>query len=420
MSKLESVGRDHGAFYTAAQLVATDFPEPRWAVEGLIPEGLTLLAGAPKLGKSWLALNVGLSIASGAKALGKIPVAPGDVLYCALEDTPRRLKSRLTKILSDEPATADLALMTMLPQMPLAVELIAGWLDEHRAARLVVVDVLGKIRPASGASADRYESDYQVIGALKQLADNYRVAVMAVTHTRKMADGDVFNTVSGSTGLTGAADTTIVLRRARGEDGAALHVTGRDVQESEYAVTFNPDLGVWTLDGEALAEAAARAAEIRVSSGLDARSRALVAFVGEHPEGVKAKQVAETLDGFDHDQARVYLARLCKAERIQRLGTGLYGPAVASVAPVSSDVNVQVRIGADPKHPPMASVTSDTESDTPLDLTGNTETGVTPTGTKTQEAGTSRCRDCSTEIKAGTFVCVPCALARAEAVSDGD
>lgn len=159
MSRLETVGREHGTYFTADELMETHFPEPRWAVPGLIAEGLTLLAGAPKLGKSWLVLGLGITTSSGTPALGKIDSVAGDVLYCALEDTPRRLKSRLVKMLHGEAIPRRLTIATSLPQMPQAVDLISEWLDEHLDARLVIVDVLGKIRPPDGDRANGYERD---------------------------------------------------------------------------------------------------------------------------------------------------------------------------------------------------------------------------------------------------------------------
>src|SRR4051794_35919991 len=87
--------------WTASELMAMNFPEPRWAIPGLVAEGVTLLAGAPKVGKSWLALNTSPAVAAGGKALGKVDVESGDVLYLALEDNPRRLRSRLEKVLAD-------------------------------------------------------------------------------------------------------------------------------------------------------------------------------------------------------------------------------------------------------------------------------------------------------------------------------
>ncbi|ARU53450.1 hypothetical protein CBR64_20460 [Cellulosimicrobium cellulans] len=331
---LEQYALRHGAYFTAESLMATDFPAPKWAVHGLIPEGLTLLAGAPKLGKSWLALGLGITIAQGGDALDAISTTQGDVLYAALEDTPRRLQSRIAKMV-EGPAPARLTITTALPEMPYAVDLIAGWLDDHPDARMVVVDVLGKIRPATGANTDRYENDYRVIGALKRLADAYSVAVVVVTHVRKMTDGDVFNTVSGSTGLTGAADTTVVLQRSRNESGGVLHITGRDVEESEYAVSFNPERGEWTLDGEALIDAAAKAAEIRSTVGLGVIASKVVQYVSDRPDGARAGEIATALSIPD-TTVRQYLKRAKDDGRLEQPERGLYR-AVTSVTSVTSD-----------------------------------------------------------------------------------
>jgi hypothetical protein len=233
-------------------------------------------------------------------------------------------------------APRGLTIATQMPSMPRAVELVASWLDDHRDARLVVVDVLGKIRPQMAANADRYEADYRVISALKQLADNYGVAIVAVTHVRKMADGDVFNTVSGSTGLTGAADTTLVLRRERGEHGASLHITGRDVSEAEYAVTFTPEVGAWTLDGTDLRDAAERVASNKATAGLGERSADIVKIVNQHPQGIGPTPVALALNMTAKD-ATQYLGRLCDSGRISKIGRGLYAPVVSVVSVVSPD-----------------------------------------------------------------------------------
>jgi hypothetical protein len=133
--------------WTADRLMAEEFPAPRWAVPGLIPEGLTILAGAPKAGKSWLALNLALAIAGGTSVLGEIQVDAGEALYLALEDTPRRLQSRMSKILGDQPAPAGLTLLTEFPTLPSGgAEAVGGWLEARPNARLVVIDVFAKVR----------------------------------------------------------------------------------------------------------------------------------------------------------------------------------------------------------------------------------------------------------------------------------
>ena len=254
LSALESRGRAAGVYWNATDLMSHEFPDPRWAVPGLVAEGLNLLVGSPKLGKSWLCLGLGVAIASGGVALGKVRVEQGSVLYAALEDTPRRLQGRLRAVLSGVPVPATLSITTSLPRGAEMTALVGEWLEHHPDARLVVIDVLRKVTPRSDGRSGAYEADYDAMGALKALADAHSVAVIAVHHTRKTTDeGDVFNEVSGSTGLTGAADAILIAKRARNTAEAVLHVTGRDVTEHEYALSWHAESCTWSLLEEPVA-----------------------------------------------------------------------------------------------------------------------------------------------------------------------
>jgi biotin operon repressor len=234
--------------WTADELMAETFPPVRWAVPGLIAEGVNLLAGPPKVGKSWLSLGLGLTVAGGEDALGSIPTLAGPVLYLALEDTPRRLQSRMRRILDGRPAPRGLTLATTCPPLPEGgAAAIAGWLTRNPAARMVVIDVFAKVRGRAAAAVSAYDADYAAIGHAKKLADDYGVAVVLVHHVRKAGADDFLEAVSGTNGLAGAADATLVLRRPRGEADGMLAVTGRDVDESEYALRFTPDNGSWSL-----------------------------------------------------------------------------------------------------------------------------------------------------------------------------
>lgn len=237
----------------ADDLMNTEFPEPVWAVPGIICEGVNLLCGPPKVGKSWASLGLGLAIASGGNAFDRIPVHGGPVLYLALEDTGRRLQSRMRKLLDDQPAPHGLRLATECPPIDRGgAERIAAWLDNHRDARMVVIDVFAKIRGAAIPGASAYEADYAAVGAIKQLADDYAVPFVLVHHVRKAGSEDFLESVSGTNGIAGAADATLVLRRGRNKADGILYVTGRDIDEAEYALTFNPGNGSWTLlDGPA-------------------------------------------------------------------------------------------------------------------------------------------------------------------------
>ncbi len=301
--------------WTATEIMAMDFPEPKWAIPGLLAEGVTLLAGAPKIGKSWLALNVSTAVAAGGKALGKIDVLAGDVLYLALEDSPRRLQSRLTKVLGKDAAPARLTFAIYCEALPAGgAARIAEWLSAHPEARLVVVDVFARVRGAvPNANISSYDADYLAMGALKRLADQFGVAILVVHHTRKAASEDFLDAVSGTNGLAGSADAVVVFRRNRGRADAELHVTGRDIEEAEYALNFDAKLGAWQmLDGPA--------SDYDLSD-----TRRLIL---DHLRTVSAatpKQISDTLEP-NYEATTKTCRRMVESDQLDTDGQGLYFP----------------------------------------------------------------------------------------------
>ena len=236
---------------TAADLMASELPPVRWGVRGVLPEGVTLLAGKPKLGKSWLALGLCVAVAAGGVALGTRQVEQGDVLYLALEDNRRRLQKRLGKMLCG-PAPKGLEIATAWPKLDEGgVEALRAWLGEHPEARLVAVDTLAKIRQRTRGQ-NVYQEDYAALEELLPLAAEHEVAIVVVHHTRKMAAADPLDEVSGSTGLTGGVDGVLVLKRDRGKADAVLHVDGRDIEEpAEFALKWDAETAGWTIVGDA-------------------------------------------------------------------------------------------------------------------------------------------------------------------------
>ncbi|MCR4526501.1 helicase RepA family protein [Kocuria rhizophila] len=319
------------AAFGADWLTKQEFPPVEYVVPGVIPEGLTLLTAAPKIGKSWMVLGLGVAAASGGYAFGQIKVDRRPVLYLALEDGKRRLLSRLRTI-GVEHGPAGLTFMTDLPAGP--VPTIDAFLDRHAHEQpLVILDTLGKIRGVYGGN-DAYGKDYSQMTALKDLVDaRPGSSLLLVHHTRKGEASDFLDSVSGTQGLAGAADSILVLRRDRHADGATLHVTSRDAVEGEYAVNLAD--GSWTLEGASLLEAARAVEQRRATAGVGDPMADLVSKVHQYPEGAKAADLA-TLLGWEVSKVRTYLGRACEAGRIEKLQRGLYGPVI-SVASVSSD-----------------------------------------------------------------------------------
>lgn len=240
---------------SAAALMAAHYPDIRYVVNGYIAEGLTLLAGAPKIGKSWMAMGIGIAVASGALAFETVPVVQGDVLYLALEDNPRRLKKRLKKMrVTDAPER--LTLVTEWPDLDNGcIREIELWADAVAQPTLVIVDVLNKVRPRANGRDPQYEADYRTLTGLHAVASKYALAVLVLHHTRKLEAEDPFDLVSGTRGLTGAADTVLVLHRDPRGQHSTLYGRGRDIEEVEKAVTFDPETARWSIVGDIFAVA---------------------------------------------------------------------------------------------------------------------------------------------------------------------
>jgi hypothetical protein len=236
----------------AKELMAIEFPEPRWIVPGIVPEGTTILAGKPKMGKSWLALGTSVAVAAGGVALGTKRVERGAVLYLALEDNPRRLQSRLKKLLPGGAAPEGLELATKWPRLgDGGLDALEAWLNTHPDARLVVIDTLAKFRTGQ-AGKNLYKEDYEAVEPLVELAADHNVAILIVHHLRKLGAEDPLDQVSGSMGLTGGVDGALVLNRQRGRADAYLYVTGRDIEEEkELALSWDSTTATWKIAGDA-------------------------------------------------------------------------------------------------------------------------------------------------------------------------
>ena len=237
MTKLETIN--------AEDLQNRTYEPTPFLVEELLPEGLHILAGAPKIGKSWLALWLCLCVSQG-QPLWNFAVTQGEVLYLSLEDSYRRIQSRLFDLTEDAPPTLHFAIMADTLKCGLEQQ-IEQFLTEHPATRLVVIDTLQRVRSA-GSDSNLYANDYQDVGLLKRLADKRHIAILLIHHLRKLHDDDPMNMISGSTGLSGAADSAFVLQKSlRLANIASLHCTGRDIPDRTLKLEFGEEDHVWKL-----------------------------------------------------------------------------------------------------------------------------------------------------------------------------
>jgi AAA domain len=290
------------------------FPPMRYVLPGLIPEGLAILAARPKAKKSWLMLDIALGVAGGRFVLGELKPAEGDVLYLALEDSHRRLQRRFGKLLGaffpEWPRRLDIA--TEWPRGDHGVADLHAWCVGHPNARLIVIDTFEKIR-APDRPGRLYGLDYLAIEPFYRIAHEHGLAVVLVHHTRKQEADNAFDSVSGSHGLTGAADTVLVLKQHSG--GVTLHAVGRDIDESETAMQFDKATCRWTIVG-----ALGGAVDVRIS---DERKRVLQALA-DAGEAMSSEQIRRAASLRSRNWADVLLGRMVKDRQVERVGRGKY------------------------------------------------------------------------------------------------
>ena len=224
-------------------LLDMDLPPIKFIVDRLIPQGLHILAGAPKTGKSWLLLLLCLKVSSG-EPFWNHRTAKGSVLYLCLEDSPNRIQERLSELTEAAPANLHFAtsVETLTDGM---TEQIEAFIAEHPDTNLIVIDTLQKVRTAL-MDANPYAADYKDISILKSLADKHGSTIIAVQHLRKQFDNDPHAMVTGSTGLLGAADGSYVLKKEKvGDDTAKLFIRGRDIEEQIFTIRFDSESMEW-------------------------------------------------------------------------------------------------------------------------------------------------------------------------------
>lgn len=238
--------------YTARQLSEMTLQPTRYIVEGVLPMGMGLLVAKPKIGKSWMVLDLCLSVASGVPFLGFQTNQHG-TLYLALEDGPSRMQGRILKVLDGQPVPDAARILFRSPRMDEGLlDALGALLDDNPDIHLVCIDTLSKIRPKVKSYENAYDADYEFVGRLKDFADDRGICVLLVHHTSKRKTDDSFENINGSTGILGASDFTIVLdKKNRMDDEASFILTGRDIEQQERILTFDKTRCRWIMQGTA-------------------------------------------------------------------------------------------------------------------------------------------------------------------------
>lgn len=230
-------------------LMDMKLPPTKFCVETLLPQGISILGGAPKIGKSWMVLNLCVRIAKG-EAIWKLSTQKGTTLYLCLEDPLNRIQQRLCMLTDEVPENAYFATAAGTLSDGLC-EQIRNFVLEHPDTVLVAIDTFQIVR--ANTTDTSYANDYDDVRKIKQLADELEISILLVHHLRKQGDGDPLNKISGTTGICGAMDAIFVLDKSkRNADTATLVCTGRDIEYREMEMRLSKENCVWTLVTDSL------------------------------------------------------------------------------------------------------------------------------------------------------------------------
>jgi hypothetical protein len=266
-----------------------EFQELVWSVHGLIPQGLTILGGRPKSGKSFMMLQAALDVVHGRKALGQFQTERSKALYFALEDSPRRIQDRLQMLDPDGRNSADglkdLVFAYKLPK--LAAGGLAAIEDavNQGAYKLVVIDTFGRVCAPQRGGGDTFRADYDEIAALQESAQRLGISIVLIHHTRKPVPqarvdaDDPMDRILGSTGITAAADQLLVLGKVG--ESLALHVISRDAASNDWEVFHDLDSPAWEVKGKLSAQAVMGPQRRRIIDVLNAKGAMMPAEIAK-------------------------------------------------------------------------------------------------------------------------------------------
>lgn len=236
---------------TLETLMQTYYPEPQWAVEGLLPEGCIILAGKPKHGKSYLALTWALAVAKQYKCMDHFRVTNGDVLCFSLEDYAKRVQKRMQRLYTTPSTKHTIEFFYDAPKMSKGFgERLYSTLAHRKSVRLVIIDTLRCIRDAQTEQYNLYQEDSDFIGGLNKCAQDSGMTILIIHHTRKAKSDDVFEEISGTGGLRGSTSANMVLEETAGEADAMLNIEGKDFEHRQHVAMKRKEDGSWTYIGE--------------------------------------------------------------------------------------------------------------------------------------------------------------------------
>lgn len=287
------------------------FEPLKWIIPDILPEGLGMLAGRPKVGKSWTALEIATAVAAGGVCLGK-QCEQGDVLGLFLEDSDRRMQDRLTKMLgAQKKAWPGFGYATRWPRLNAGgIDWMRRWIDEAKKPRLIIVDILQKVREPRGSSKQsQYETDYEALMSMHTLAAEAKLSILVLHHQRKATAEDLIDTISGTLGLTGGVDHLLISGKEP-DGGRYLWGNGRECEEFKLAVQFDANMRLENL-GQKIREASS-AERLKVFAAL-----------AKSGQPMTIEAVTRAVGGV-YDNVKGLLSKMVRDGAIERAATGLY------------------------------------------------------------------------------------------------
>ena len=300
---------------SATELLKQHFKPLEWFAEGLLHEGMLLFGGKSKRGKSWIMLNLAASLAIGGVAFGYYAVPePVKVLYCALEDGPRRTQRRLRML--DPLGEADYVNLKFAFKMPPLEDGGIEYLTQHILAgyKVIVVDVMAHVEKAGKNGLRDYHEVYKTFAPIQELRSKHSFALVMITHLRKAESEEVFNDLHGSVAYQGTQDALWVLERKQGMDTANLHMRDKDAEDKVVELKFD-GMSLWSFVGEG---------EEYVSSKKQGEIVEVMREEGK-PLTIKELMLMLGIPQTDYETFRKRVLRMAAEGIVVRLDRGKYG-----------------------------------------------------------------------------------------------
>lgn len=293
----------------------------KWYVGDLLHEGACLLSGDPKVGKSFLALQIAIAVAGTADTVcGSLKVGEhGRVLYLAVDDgSEKRIHERLHQLTDDEEAVRniDFVYQRTLPSLSCGLDTILDdYLSKHKYV-LVVLDTLGAVLDVATGNKNLYRNDYQEAITLQKLAQKHGICLLILHHTNKSQQVDTIYRASGTHGLTGAVDSVLLLSNHTNEHGDSprLYASPRDGEKAEHGLR-RLENGSWEVSGYVPCVYEPKSRPLNPER--NAVKKALAA-------GPKDKQQISAELSIAEDTARKRLERMKDDQLLKKLADGRY------------------------------------------------------------------------------------------------